>query len=212
MVITAESTKAWVIRLAEVFAREKERLTELDSSIGDADHGINLDRGFSAVREELNKVNPDGIADILKTTAMVLIRTVGGASGPLYGTWFLKAATTVGGATTLDGAAFVAMVEEATNGLKARGKSDVGEKTMVDVWVPVLARLKSDLAEGKELDAMLDAAVSVAEAQVAATIPMIAKKGRASFLGERSIGHQDPGATSSWLMIRAACETLPVRG
>ena len=212
MVVTVESTRAWLVRLAEVFAQERDHLTELDSSIGDADHGINMDRGFSAVRRELESSSPESVAALLKSTAMVLIRTVGGASGPLYGTWFLKASTSIGDAPVLDETVFVAMVTDAVDGLKARGKSDVGEKTMVDVWVPVVDRLTGDLADGLQLDAMLANATHVAEERVAATIPMTATKGRASFLGERSVGHQDPGATSSWLMIRAAADTLPVHG
>lgn len=186
-------------------------LTDLDSPIGDADHGINMDRGFTAVQLELNKTPGDTIAEVLKTTAMTLIRTVGGASGPLYGTWFLKASIAAGEASTLDAERFVAVVREAVEGLKVRGKADVGAKTMIDVWGPVLDRMEQDLQAGADLSVLLREATEVARERMEATIPMLATKGRASFLGERSIGHQDPGATSSFLMIEAARDTLPVQ-
>lgn len=211
MVATVDSARAWIARLGEVYARDKAMLTDLDSPIGDADHGINMDRGFTAVQLELNKTPGDTIAEVLKTTAMTLIRTVGGASGPLYGTWFLKASIAAGEASTLDAERFVAVVREAVEGLKVRGKADVGAKTMIDVWGPVLDRMEQDLQAGADLSVLLREATEVARERMEATIPMLATKGRASFLGERSIGHQDPGATSSFLMIEAARDTLPVQ-
>lgn len=208
MAATLDKVVAWINRLADIYAEQKTFLTELDSAIGDADHGINLDRGFSAVRADFAATPPTSINDAFKRTAMTLIRTVGGASGPLYGTWFLTASTTVKDADEITPELLAAVFRAATNGLKARGKSDVGQKTMIDVWEPVTQRVEAAVAEGASLDVMLGAAVEVADAQVQATIPMLATKGRASFLGERSVGHQDPGATSSAMLITALRDIL----
>jgi dihydroxyacetone kinase-like protein len=195
-------------RLADIYAAQKAFLTELDSAIGDADHGTNLDRGFSAVKADLKATPPVSIEDAFKRTGMALIRSVGGASGPLYGTLFLQLSTTVKDAKAITPAMLAAGFRAATNGVKARGKTVVDQKTMVDVWEPVTQRVEAAVAEGASLEAMLTAAVEVADAQVLATIPMLATKGRASFLGERSIGHQDPGATSSALLITALKDSL----
>ncbi|PIE04477.1 MAG: dihydroxyacetone kinase subunit L [Spirochaetales bacterium] len=204
--ITADLVKKWILRLAEVYAAEKAYLTELDSPIGDADHGINLDRGFSAVVVEFEKSNPETISEMLKLTAMTLIRTVGGASGPLYGTWFLKASIAASNYEKLDAAHFVKVVEAAVEGVAQRGKAALNDKTMLDVWIPVVERIKEKLDDGENIQALLLEAEEVAAERLKATIPMIARKGRASFLGERSIGHQDPGATSSFFLIRTARE------
>ena len=208
-VITAKSCRAWIEGLKDVFSNHKEELTSLDSAIGDADHGNNMNRGFSAVYDELEKQNPGSIADILKLTAMTLIRTVGGASGPLYGTWFLKASA-IADSEQLNAEQFVSIVIEAVEGLKSRGKSDAGEKTMLDVWIPVRDHLKEQLTSGASLDSMLKTATDLAEQKAEETIPMLATKGRASFLGERSIGHKDPGAASSFLMIQCARDLIAV--
>lgn len=204
MGVTFDQMNGWVFRLTDVFAENKSFLTELDSAIGDADHGINLDRGFSAVKAELQANPPKTIGDLLQQSSMTLIRTVGGASGPLYGTWFLRAAKTVGDVTDIEDPILIAMINEAVEGVKARGKADVGAKTMLDVWIPVASKMREMHDSGVEMHTILHEVAALAELQVEATIPMKATKGRASFLGDRSIGHQDPGATSSMLMINAA--------
>jgi dihydroxyacetone kinase-like protein len=186
---------AWLDTLQRVYAENKERLTELDSAIGDADHGINMERGFTALKAELTAGAPADIRGILQKVAAVLIRTVGGASGPLYGTLFLRAAATVPAqATEMDALAFF---EAGIDGVRQRGKAEAGDKTMLDALLPALEAMRNG---------GLDAAVAAAESGMLATIPMQARKGRASYLGARSIGHQDPGATSAWLMIKTAAE------
>ncbi len=207
MAITIAEATRWIAALAKIYREQREYLTELDSAIGDADHGINLDRGFTAVEAAFADKQAESLTELFKTTAMTLIRTVGGASGPLYGTWFLTASKVVGDADAIDMALLAAICRQATDALKQRGKSDVGAKTMIDVWEPVSALLEQMASDGQEIYAALDAAASLADKQVESTIPMQATKGRASFLGERSIGHQDPGATSSAMMIRALKDT-----
>ena len=210
MVATLQSLIAWFDELQAVYADKKEYLTELDSAIGDADHGINLDRGFTAVKAALESAPPSTISEALKGVAMTLIKTVGGASGPLYGTWFLKASIATQNIDEIDAAAFVAIVDEGVAGVMARGKAEVGHKTMVDVWVPAAEAMRTSLDDGGDLATVLDAAIGAAKTGVQTTVDMVAVKGRASFLGERSRGHQDPGATSSLLMLEAARKTLPV--
>lgn len=208
MRITAEH----VIRFIEdVAARVKEQrafLTELDSAIGDADHGINLDRGFSAVITKLPTVADKDIGSILKTTGMTLVSTVGGASGPLYGTAFLRAGMALADKHELREDDLVAALEAALEGIMMRGKASRGEKTMIDAIAPAIDALKAARADGAELRAALRAATDAAEAGMKATIPMLATKGRASYLGERSVGHQDPGATSAYLMATVLRETV----
>ena len=209
MVVTLRSVLAWLNELALVYTRQKLYLTELDAAIGDADHGINLERGFTAVKVALENAPPTTIGAALKTTAMTLIRTVGGASGPLYGTWFLQAAFAAGTLTELGARELVSLVEAAVDGVIARGKSQPGQKTMIDVWVPARQAMQSALGHGGDVATVLDAAVAAAEQGAHATIDMVATKGRAGFLGERSRGHQDPGATSSLLLLQTARGALP---
>lgn len=208
MRITAEH----VIRFLEgVAARVKEQrayLTELDAAIGDADHGTNLDRGFSAVLVKLPTVADQDIGTILKTTGTTLVSTVGGAAGPLYGTAFLRAGMALAERHELGADELIAALEAALAGIVARGKAQRGEKTMIDTIAPALDALKAAHAAGATLSAALDAATAAAEAGMRATIPMLATKGRASYLGERSIGHQDPGATSAYLMATVLRDTL----
>jgi dihydroxyacetone kinase-like protein len=194
MTVSRQDVLAWLDALQRVYAENKERLTALDSAIGDADHGINMERGFTAVKAELAAGAPPDIRGILQKVATVLIRTVGGASGPLYGTFFLRASA-AGGDTELDVLDFL---QAGVEGVRQRGKAEPGDKTMLDALVPAVAAMR---AGG------LDRAVAAAEAGMLATIPMQARKGRASYLGPRSVGHQDPGATSAWLMIKTAAET-----
>ena len=188
---------AWLDALARVYAENRERLTELDAAIGDADHGINMDRGFTAVKAALAENAPAGIGAILKAAAAVLIRTVGGASGPLYGTFFLRAGAAIDGTESIGPVELVKMFEAGIQGIEQRGKAAPGDKTMLDALLPALDALRRD---------GLDAAVAAAEAGMLATVPMQARKGRASYLGARSVGHQDPGATSAWLLLKTAAE------
>lgn len=200
--------QAWVRRTAEVVAEHRLELSELDRQIGDGDHGENLHRGFSAVVERLGALEgpPAQVADVLKLVATTLMSTVGGAAGPLYGTAYLRAAK-VTGLEELDAAAVVAMVEAGLEGIVARGKATTGEKTMVDAWSPAAAAAQAAAADGAGPAQVLDAAARAAEDGAVATDPMVATKGRASYLGERSAGHRDPGAASSALVLRAAADT-----
>lgn len=205
---TRDQIVAWIDRLESVYIENKEYLTELDSAIGDADHGINMARGFTAAKKALGENPPEDIGAALKAVSMTLIKTVGGASGPLFGTFFLKAATTATGQSEIDTDGVEALFEEGINGIKQRGKAEVGDKTMIDAWEPALAALKERHAAGATVKEMLDAAVTAAEKGRDATIPLVARKGRASYLGDRSKDHQDPGATSAVLMLVAARDTL----
>jgi phosphoenolpyruvate---glycerone phosphotransferase subunit DhaL len=197
---------AWFDELQRVYAGNRQRLTDLDSAIGDADHGINMDRGFSAVKTELAKNVPDGIEATFKAAAMTLIKTVGGASGPLYGTFFLRAGAVCSGKTELEPADVVALFQAGVDGVIERGKAVAEDKTMLDALLPALAAMRGGLEEGASIGRIVHEAARAAEAGMRATIPMQARKGRASYLGPRSIGHQDPGATSSYLLIRAAAD------
>lgn len=195
-------------KMVEVIHENKEYLTELDSAIGDADHGINMDRGFQAIAKKLPEF--DGMTDIgaiLKACGMALISTVGGASGPLYGTAFLQAGTALAGKKELEPADMLLVFDAALKGVIMRGKANLGDKTMVDALTPAVEALKQALGNGGNAADALDKASAAAEAGMKGTIPIQARKGRASYLGERSIGHQDPGATSSFLLIRTMAET-----
>lgn len=204
MAVSSHDMLSWLNALQRVYAENKQYLTDLDSAIGDADHGINLERGFTAVQAELTKTPSDGIVSILKTTATVLIRTVGGASGPLYGTFFLRASAACAGKSELQAGDVVTLFGAGVEGILQRGKAELGDKTMVDVWQPALQAMKLALADGADVPGVLRAGVSAAEVGMTNTIPLQAKKGRASYLGPRSVGHQDPGATSSYLMLKTA--------
>lgn len=195
---TLATFTAWIRTLADVYEENKEMLTQLDAAIGDADHGISMARGFAAARDALEKTPPADIPTLFKTVSMALIKNVGGASGPLYGTLFMKAGPLLAAdPVTVEtlAAAFAAGVE----GIGKMGKSVAGEKTMLDAWIPAVAALRE--SAGADAGAALAAAAEAAKRGMEATIPMRATKGRASYLGERSVGHQDPGATSTWLML-----------
>jgi dihydroxyacetone kinase-like protein len=206
MAVSAPDMLAWLDALQRVYAENKQYLTDLDAAIGDADHGINLERGFTAAQTELSKTPSADIATLLKTTATVLIRTVGGASGPLYGTFFLRASAACADKAELQAADLVAMFQAGVEGIVQRGKAELGDKTMVDVWLPVVQAMKQALTDGANVAGVMHAGVSAAELGVANTIPLQAKKGRASYLGPRSVGHPDAGATSSYLMLKAALD------
>ena len=206
--MTNEDSLHWLERVADVLHENASYLTQLDSSIGDADHGANMDRGFKAVRDKFPGMASMDISTQLKTVGMTLVSTVGGASGPLYGTAFLRASAAAGGKQDLSSADIVALLEAFLGGIVARGKAQPGEKTMVDALTPALAAAKQALNEGVPLKELATRACQAAEEGMKATIPLLATKGRASYLGERSIGHQDPGATSSWLILRSLSEVL----
>lgn len=207
MPITTEDTVRWIRQVARVLNEQRNFLTQLDSPIGDADHGINLDRGFQAVMEKLPSVAEMDIGSILKTVGTTLVSTVGGASGPLYGTAFLRAGMASSGKYELYQADVVHLLEAALEGVKARGKARPGEKTMVDALAPALLAAKEAVAQNLDIAHILLYTSEAAEEGMKATIPLLATKGRASYLGERSIGHQDPGATSSWLILKALADT-----
>lgn len=189
-------------QMAKKIESEKDYLTELDNAIADGDHGINLARGFQAVEEKLPSLEGKDISSILKTSGMQLVSKVGGASGALYGTFFMKAGMAAKGMDVLDGKALVKVLSAGVEGVKSRGKATTGEKTMLDAWVPALEALDAGVTSGKSLgDAFADA-VAAAEKGVEYTKTIIATKGRASYIGERSLGHQDPGATSTLYMLQ----------
>jgi dihydroxyacetone kinase-like protein len=193
----------WLTLSAQAMAEHRVELIELDRAIGDSDHGENMDRGFQTVLDKLAETPPETPGAALKLTAMALMSKVGGAAGPLYGTAFLRAATTLGDATYIDAAALAAALTAARDGIVARGKAEAGDKTMVDAWTPAVDAAAAAAADGDTL-AVLIAAAEAAEAGAVATDPLVARKGRASYLGERSAGHRDPGAASSALILRAA--------
>jgi len=192
--------------MADVIHENKEYLTELDSAIGDADHGINMDRGFQSVLKKLPSVEDKDAGTILKTAGMALVSSVGGAGGPLYGTAFMQAGMAVAGKYELEAEDILAALEAALKGVVMRGKANLGDKTMVDAITPAVAAMREALRNGAGTAEALEQATAAAEKGMKDTIPMLAKKGRASYLGERSIGHQDPGATSSYLLIRTIAE------
>ena len=195
----------WLTLSAQAMAEHRVELIELDRAIGDSDHGENMDRGFQAVLDKLAEAPPQTPGAALKLTAMTLMSKVGGAAGPLYGTAFLRAATSLGDAPDIDPAAWAGALAAARDGIVARGKAESGDKTMVDAWTPAVdaARKAATVGNGDVLTVLV-AAAEAAEAGAVATDPMVARKGRASYLGERSAGHRDPGAASSALILRAA--------
>ncbi len=204
--MTNEDILHWLERIAEVLHENASYLTQLDSAIGDADHGSNMDRGFQAVRAKFPAMAGTDIAAQLKTVGTTLVSTVGGASGPLYGTAFLRASAASANKQELSSVDVVALLEAFLNGIIARGKAHAGEKTMIDALQPALEAAQRALNQGLSLAEITARASSAAEEGMKATIPLLATKGRASYLGERSIGHQDPGATSSWFMLRSLAE------
>jgi dihydroxyacetone kinase-like protein len=199
--------EAWVREFARSIAEHKDELTELDSAIGDADHGANMDRGMSAAVAAIEAAPPTDPAALLKQVGMTLVSKVGGASGPLYGTLFLRMAGALG-PDPADDETFARALRAGLDGVVARGKAEPGDKTMLDALAPACDALDAALAEGRPLGAALTAAAAAAGAGRDATVPLVARKGRASYLGERSAGHQDPGATSTALLLDAAVTAL----
>ena len=203
MSLDAAWARRWIESSAADIAEQRDYLVDLDRAIGDGDHGENMDRGFKAAVEALEQAQPGSVAEVLKTVAKTLMSTVGGAAGPLYGTAFLRASKAAGDGN-LDGAGVAAVIAGALDGIQARGKATTGEKTMVDAWTPALEAARAAAESGSDPAAVFEAAAAAAEAGAAATEPLRATKGRASYLGERSIGHLDPGAVSTSLILRAA--------
>ena len=202
----AAGTVGAIRAVAATVAEHKVELTHLDREIGDGDHGENLSRGFTAVLTKLDAGDPKTPGAVLKLVATTLISTVGGAAGPLFGTAFLRAATSVGDAETLDAAAVVTALTAARDGVVARGKAESGDKTMVDALTPAVAAARTAADSGGSVAVVLGAAAEAAAGGATATIPMQARKGRASYLGERSIGHLDPGATSTGYLLAALAD------
>ncbi|MGH1527231.1 dihydroxyacetone kinase subunit DhaL [Leifsonia sp. L25] len=207
MALDTNWVTSWISAAATTVGEHKGELNTLDREIGDGDHGENMDRGMRASVDALAKLPADATPSaVLRSVAMTLISTVGGASGPLYGTAFLKASEPVGAADAIDGETLVALLTAARDGIVSRGKAESGDKTMVDAWTPAVEAASAALAAGDAPAAILDAAAGAAEQGSDATIPLVARKGRASYLGERSAGHRDPGAQSTALILRAAAE------
>ncbi|MBN9630240.1 MAG: dihydroxyacetone kinase subunit L [Actinobacteria bacterium] len=205
MALDTNWVSSWISAAAQAVTEHKGELNTLDREIGDGDHGENMDRGLRASVDALAKLPGDATPSAaLRSIAMTLISTVGGASGPLYGTAFLKAAEPVGDAEEIDGETLVALLTAARDGIVSRGKAEPGDKTMIDAWTPAVEAASAALAAGSDPAGILSAAADAAEKGSDATIPLVARKGRASYLGERSAGHRDPGAQSTALILRAA--------
>ena len=204
MAITRDATLDWMNRFAGAMSEHREELVKLDTAIGDGDHGTNMNRGMTKAMEKLAAAEQPDAGAVLKTVAMALVSSVGGAAGPLYGTLFLQMGSALAGQSEVDLPAYAAAWRKGLEGVQARGKAEAGDKTMVDALIPAIGALEasSDLSSG------LRAAEQAAEEGMNATTPMIARKGRASYLGERSKDHQDPGATSTYYLFKSATEAL----
>jgi phosphoenolpyruvate---glycerone phosphotransferase subunit DhaL len=206
MAVNRQDVLRWLDASQKVFAENRQQLTELDSAIGDGDFGISLDRGFTAVQAELSANPPGDPRSVFQNAATVLIKTMGGSSGPLLGTFFLRAGAACAGKSELGPADVVALFQAGVEGLQQRGKAALGDKTMMDAWLPAVDAMRGALETGSGLTEILDRGAAAAEAGMRATITMQARKGRASYLGERSVGHPDPGATATYLLLKAAAD------
>jgi len=207
MPISRDQTLDWIKAVATVLNENKEYLTQLDAAIGDADHGANMDRGFKKVIEKMPEFADKDIGTVFKSVGMNLISTVGGAGGPLYGTFFLQMGMKSAGKMELNLEDWAISVEAGLAGVVMRGKAELGDKTMVDALTPAVDSLKQSVVEKQVLGLALVRSAEAAKAGMIATTPLVARKGRASYLGERSSGHQDPGATSSYLILKTAVDT-----
>ena len=207
MDIEQRSVVEWIKKYASVIEENRQYLIDLDSAIGDADHGENMNRGFQAVMKKMPDMTDKDIGTILKTVGMTLLSTVGGAGGPLYGTVFMQMGTKSAGKMSLDLQDWYDMLDAALAGVILRGKAALNDKTMVDALSPALVALKDAIHAGKSNTDALTLSAAAAEKGMLDTIPLVARKGRASYLGERSAGHQDPGATSSYFLLKAAADT-----
>lgn len=206
MTVSRDDVLAWINKYADVLHEKKEYLTELDAAIGDADHGANMDRGFRAVKGKMTELSDKDIGTVLKTVGMTLLSTVGGAGGPLYGTLFLQAGMKTAGKMELSLEDVVTIFDAAVSGVVMRGKAEVGDKTMIDALTPALDALKQASEENQSISTAMQQAAAAGKEGMLATIPLVARKGRASYLGERSAGHQDPGATSSYYLLQSAAD------
>jgi dihydroxyacetone kinase-like protein len=212
MGLTREQVIKWLRLTAQVLAENKDYLTELDAAIGDADHGINMERGFQKITSQLPGLEGKDLGGILKGVGMALVASVGGASGPLYGTLFLRAGAVTSGKNELNISEVAEMLKAGLAGVIERGKARLEDKTMIDALSPAVDTFVQAARDSSGLDDALRKAVDAAESGMKNTIPLQARKGRASYLGERSIGHQDPGATSSFLILRALYDVVTGKG
>jgi dihydroxyacetone kinase-like protein len=208
MIVTKDQIFTWLRTVATRLEDNQAYLTDLDAAIGDADHGTNITRGFAAVAEKLPTVADKDMGAIFKVVGMTLMSATGGASGMLYGNFFLKASAVAGARDALTPAELLQVLQSGVDGVVQRGRAELGDKTMIDAWTPALAAFDAALASGQTLPMALAACAGAAEQGMQATIPLQAKKGRASYLGERSVGHQDPGATSTFLILSALRDTF----
>jgi dihydroxyacetone kinase-like protein len=206
--VTARAVRSWLALAAAGLQDARDELTALDAAIGDADHGVNIARGFAVVVDKANAADTEELGPLFKLVGMTLMSAVGGASGMLYGNFFLRAATVAGSKTALDAAEMLQVLREGLAGIIQRGRAAVGEKTMVDAWTPALDALARALDGGASLPNALHGCVAFAEVGANNTIPLVARKGRASYLGERSAGHMDPGAASTTIILRALCRAV----
>jgi phosphoenolpyruvate---glycerone phosphotransferase subunit DhaL len=206
--ITLEQLAGWLRRFHELVIKNQRKLTDLDSAIGDADHGINMARGMTAVIDKLDGFQTGHVNELFKTVAMTLVMSVGGASGPLYGTFFLRFAGAAGPAIELDTATLMTGLHAGLAGIAERGKAEPGDKTMIDALSPALEAMEAVLKNGGDLEAAVTTGRDAAVTGRDATVPMVARKGRASYLGERSAGHMDPGAASMALLFEALAAEL----
>jgi dihydroxyacetone kinase-like protein len=202
--VDLDTLTAWIREFARVIGENAQLLSDLDAAIGDADHGINMERGMTAVLGSLDETAPVDMSALCKQVGMTLVKSVGGASGPLYGTFFLRMAAPLGAAYGVSAADFAAALRAGVEGVVQRGRAESGDKTMYDALAPALEALDAALASGTDLPAALSDAATAAQKGRDATESMVARKGRASYLGQRSVGHQDPGATSSAMLVAAA--------
>jgi dihydroxyacetone kinase-like protein len=206
MAVTKEDAVRWLDALQAVFAQNEQRLTELDSAIGDGDFGASLTRGFTAVKTQLSANPPADLRAVFQNVSTILIKTMGGSSGPLLGTFFLRAGATCADKSELGPADVVALFQAGVEGLQQRGKAERGDKTMMDAWLPAVDAMRSALEAGSGLTEILEQGAAAAEAGMKATTAMQARKGRGSYLGERSVGHQDAGATAISMLFKTTAE------
>ena len=206
MPVSTQDLVHWVDALQQVFAANREMLTNLDSALGDGDYGDSMDRGFTAAQAELSTRPPADLRSAFQTVSSVLIRTMGGSSGPLLGTFFLRAGTACAGKSELGPADVVALFQAGVDGIQQRGKAERGDKTMLDALLPAVDAMRAALDAGNDLAEILNRGAAAAEAGVQATKTMQARRGRASYLGDRSVGHQDAGATGAHLILKAAAD------
>jgi dihydroxyacetone kinase-like protein len=210
--VTHDAVIDWMKRFAAEMAENRAYLSRLDGDIGDGDHGTNMDRGMKKVLERLEGADSDDIGASLKAVGMALVSSVGGAAGPLYGTFFMQMGQATAGRSELDLDTLAEALDAGVKGVQKRGKAESGDKTMVDALLPAVEALREASQQGGDVGDALNRAAEAAREGMEATVPMVARKGRASYLGERSAGHQDPGATSTHLLLKTAAEAVASSG